>query len=153
MIIVLLPEMLSAGGRVKRAVAPPPSVSALNAILFNTKMSCSPPLALRLRLTTKRMTRKHKKCWKLAQLPAIVHIYGRFVGVVTKVGMAWNFSRTLRVRLFYISHHPFLPSKCLYPPLVGVADGQIECSEFSAWHKSWSVLAEVANCNDQGLLI
>ena len=36
-----------------RAKGLQPSLPALNAILFNTKMSCSPPLALRLRLTLK----------------------------------------------------------------------------------------------------
>ena len=34
-------------GRAKGAVAP---LSVLNTILYNTLMSCSPPLALRLRL-------------------------------------------------------------------------------------------------------
>ena len=44
----------------------------------------------------KLMKKKRQKRWKPAQLPAIVLVHGRFVGVVTQVGVAQKFARASR---------------------------------------------------------
>ena len=85
----------------------PPPPPALNALLFNTKMSYSPPLALRLRLTMKLMTKKHQKHWKLAQLPAVVLVHGS-LGAWPK-----NFYFILAPSLANVCIRPWTSSKCV----------------------------------------
>ena len=81
------------------------------------KWAVAPPLALRLRLTMKQLTRKHQKRWKRAKLQPLCWFAAVFCGHGYESGRGQKFLRALRAQLFYISP---LPWKILYPPLLTI---------------------------------
>ena len=101
-------------GRAKEAVAPP---SALNTILFNTKMSCSPPPLEPWALGSRwncMMTKKVPKRLRTGQTVAVVLILGHFRGRGNKSGHGLKISLAITLYTIFILA-PSLGNICISP--------------------------------------